>query len=263
MAGKSIQVGDRYGRLIVLALYERRQKAGGSRLFWKCRCDCGGEHIAESSNLRAGNVSQCSECTDASRKSGRRRRHGHASKGKPTKAYYTWLAMKRRCSNPNSADYPRYGGRGVTIDPRWEKFENFLADIGEPPTPDHQIERKDNDGPYSPENCVWATRIKQANNKRNSRHIKIDGVSRTLAEWCQEYGKPYHQVNARINKGWSAKDALEKPLRYMSEKFDYVTPDGAFFSLRLVAEHYGMSVSGANTRFNSEAFPEWERIPRA
>ena len=263
MAGFSIEVGERYGDLTVVSIHERRARKNGTRLFWLCLCACGNEHVAESSNLRAGNVVRCKTCTTASRKKGRHKTHGHAKQGRPTKAYYTWLAMRRRCSNQNDKSYERYGGRGISVDPRWDTFERFLADMGEPPSPDHQIERKDNDGPYSPENCIWATRQRQANNKSNNRLLEVGGVYKTLAQWCRDYGIDRDRVRARLDKGWSLQDALERPLRYMSQKFDYETPDGTFLSLRMAAEHHGMSVSGANTRFNSSAFPCWRRIPRA
>jgi hypothetical protein len=83
-----------------------------------------------------------------------------------TPEYRTWQALKNRCTNPRGQDWRHYGGRGITIDPRWNKFENFLADMGRRPTERHTLDRTDNDGPYTKSNCQWSTRTTQARNRR-------------------------------------------------------------------------------------------------
>jgi hypothetical protein len=127
--------------------------------------------------------------------------------------YKSWGAMKQRCTNPNHESYDRYGGRGITFDPSWEDFSVFFKDMGEKPTPEHQLERVDNEKNYSKENCIWATRKEQTRNRGGNRATRLytyDGKTMCLKDWAQEVGISNTSMQKRLNKGWPLEKAFSK-----------------------------------------------------
>ena len=129
-----------------------------------------------------------------------------------TPEYRAWLHMKDRCFNPNYQHYSHYGGRGIGVCDRWLNLENFLADMGSRPTAKHSLDRIDNDGNYSVENCRWATKAEQANNTRYNRLITIGCVTLTIAQWTKEMGFPKNLILMRLNREWSDYDAVMTPV---------------------------------------------------
>lgn len=122
--------------------------------------------------------------------------------------------MKTRCLNSNSIAYPDYGGRGITICPQWiDSFETFFADMGLKPSSEYSIERKDVNLGYTPDNCKWATKIEQENNKRDSRFITHEGITQTLSQWARQTGIRGKTISGRLEWGWSITDALTTPVR--------------------------------------------------
>lgn len=177
-----IEMTGRFGRLTVLerALTNRRGYA-----WWVCRCDCGKICEARGDHLRAGRHRSCG-CLRREefgvRAGTSRLRHGDGSVVRGVAAeYYCWNHMKQRCRNPHASSWDRYGGRGISVCARWlESYENFLADMGRKPSPEHSIDRIDNDGNYAPGNCRWATRSEQMRNQRPRRPVKLGGNSRVV-----------------------------------------------------------------------------------
>jgi hypothetical protein len=140
-------------------------------------------------------------------------RHG-ATRGKiESPEYKTWLAVKQRCTAEYSIQWADYGGRGIKMCDRWlHSFENFLADMGPKPSPHYSIERIDRDGDYTPDNCKWADRIEQANNKRNNRFVTVDGETATIAQWARKTGIKEGTIRQRLNRGADAKEAVTRPV---------------------------------------------------
>lgn len=123
--------------------------------------------------------------------------------------YAVWKAMISRCHNPENKSFSRYGDRGIFVCRRWRySFENFVADMGNRPSRDHQVERVNNDGPYSPENCVWADRSSQARNRRDTRWLTMGGKTRCLKEWSELTGIRSSTICVRLKAGWSVEEAL-------------------------------------------------------
>lgn len=136
-------------------------------------------------------------------------RHGAARPGNRTGTYRSWECAKARCRNPNNPDFHNYGGRGIVFDVAWDRFEDFLADMGERPQ-GHTLERKDSNGPYAKKNCVWATQSRQQRNKCNNRRVDYEGRTITMVELSEQTGKPYQLLYDRIvRRGWAVRKAVE------------------------------------------------------
>jgi hypothetical protein len=171
--------GRRFGRLVVTA---RAAPSGGldRHARWLCVCDCGVLKIVSSASLSRGFTRNCG-CL-APRRPGVRR----------SPLYPSYRSMLNRCYNPNNPSWANYGGRGIVCCERWRvSFEDFCADMGERPA-GMTLERKNNDGPYTPDNCVWATVGQQARNKRTNVWLDVGGERMAQADAARRYGLQHH-----------------------------------------------------------------------
>ena len=193
-------VGERYGRLVVTQRFPRGRVAAN--------CDCGQTWEGLLGNLRHGSTTSCG-CAPTGRFS-----HGRSN----TPEWTTWIGIKQRCENPNSAAFHRYGGRGITICARWrEDFAAFLADMGERPSADLSVDRIDNDKGYwcgKPEcaecgpagrapNCRWATAREQSRNTRRTSWLTINGERVPACDVYSANGITKQTFFNRVNSGWS------------------------------------------------------------
>lgn len=198
-------IGKTFGRLTVTG-FDGISK--GRNALWRCTCSCGtSEVVVRGSSLRSGN---CRSCGCLNREAATAQGHASRTHGQTgTPLHRRWQGMLTRCHNPNDKRYADYGGRGITVCPEWrESFEAFARDMGPGYAEGMTLDRVDVDGPYSPENCRWATQKEQQNNRRNNRLLTFCGQTKTLAEWCEFLGLRYSTVWHRLKSGWSVERAL-------------------------------------------------------
>ena len=139
--------------------------------------------------------------------------HGNRTHGRSkSPEYVSWLKMKRRCLIADDPIFRYYGGRGISIDPRWLDFPTFLADMGDKPGPDYTLERIDNQRGYSPDNVKWADKKTQARNTRRNHLITIGGITKPMAVWAEDVGIKSPTIRARLKSGWSDEAAVFTPL---------------------------------------------------
>ena len=205
---KPVKVGDQFGRWVVLSETPDMRVSGKHyRAYYHVQCSCGSEGWKYIDNLRRGLSTSCG-CLATEVRRAVSTTHGMSK----TSVYAVWNMMQQRINVPSAHYYHRYGGRGLDMDPRWLKFETFLADMGEPP-PGLTLERVDNDRGYWPDNCVWATRTQQARNTDRTARFSAFGESLTVGEWAEKTGINASTLTSRLYLyGWSVEDAVSTPV---------------------------------------------------
>lgn len=188
-------INRKFGRMTVVAVVRT-----GKELHFECVCACGAKKLCRKGHIIHGRIKSCG-CyrRDITMKHGMFR----------SSEYQSWQAMKERCHNPNSTSFHKYGGRGISVCKRWQNsFENFFKDMGPKPSSLHSINRKNNDGDYTPGNCEWADLITQANNTRTNRVITARGRTMTVAQWSRFSGINCNTIRHRLFDGWSERKAV-------------------------------------------------------
>jgi hypothetical protein len=169
--------------------------------YWTCQCSCGNTCVVRGYALRAGTTRSCgcAQLESATK---------HGLRYCPESS--VWRGMLHRCRDSTLAGY---GGRGITVCEEWRSFETFYKDMGPRPSPQHSIDRINNDGPYCKDNCRWATKKEQGNNRRCSVLLTHNGETKTVAEWSAITGLNANTLYSRVDRGWSDSDILTKPLK--------------------------------------------------
>lgn len=203
-------VGKKFGRLTVIRR-EGFKQCSTKQPTWACQCDCGGSKVVLGVHLRGGTVRSCG-CLHLERAKKLNRSHG----GSGTATHTSWRAMRERCTNPSNSHYKNYGGRGIGFTAKWNKFENFLLDMGERPE-GTSLERRDNNGDYEPENCFWATPNQQSRNTTRTIKIEWQGRTQCMKDWAKEIGVTDCALKYRIKK-FGLQTAMTMPKYSKSNK---------------------------------------------
>lgn len=199
----------KYGRLTVIG---EAARIGGRRAV-KCLCDCGKLKVVTLKNLKRGNTRSCG-CLQVEVNIARSTKHGFDKRSGRLPEYVSWQKMKRRCQNPSDPAFENYGGRGIKVCDVWLKsFPEFLKHVGKKPSPDHSIDRIDNNGDYTPGNVKWSTVKEQCNNRRSNHVLEMNGTRKNLTQWGSEVGINSLTLLRRLKLGWSVEKTLTTPLR--------------------------------------------------
>lgn len=201
---KFIDISNKkFGMLTAIRVSHRRN----GYIYWLWKCDCGRDYIQLPGNVKSGNTRSCG-CNRIYSTAEARKTHGMSK----SNTYRIWWGILCRCQNENYHAYKQYGGRGIKVCDRWNIFENFLEDMGERPSKELSIDRIDGSGDYEPSNCRWATRTQQQRNVKSNRMITVKGVTKCISEWAEITGIKKGTISTRLRIGWSAEDAITKPI---------------------------------------------------
>ncbi len=181
--------------------------------------------------------------------------------------YISWHAMKTRCDSKTHKAYHRYGGRGITYDPEWREFKNFLRDMGKKPDPKMELDRIDNDKNYCKDNCKWSTKQEQTRNRGGDRATRLythEGKTMCIKDWADYIGISKSALKKRLDKGWPLDKALA-PEKH--DKPDLYTYQGKTMTIKEWSDHLGIKKTTLQSRlyngysldkvFTNKKFNRW------
>lgn len=197
--------GKKFNKLTIIGDLGLVQEQTRRQRYVRCRCDCGNEIECRLNGLQQGHPQSCG-C--AIRESARRRATHDMT---DSRVYNIWVGMRQRILNPKASGYANYGGRGITFDPTWNSFEQFIEDMGLPPSESHTLDRRDPNGNYCKGNCRWVTMDVQVRNRRTSVILEYDGRRMNLVDWAKALGIHPMTLRGRLDKGWPLEKALSVP----------------------------------------------------
>ena len=203
--------GQRFGRWTVLKRCDAPE--GNNRVYWMCECDCGNTRAVSGSMLKAGRTNSCG-CLNRDKVIERNATQHAIHRMTDTKLYKTWTGIKNRCYNQKSSHYLNYGKRGISMCEEWRNsfvaFHRWCCDNGY--RAGLSIDRINNDGNYEPDNCRWATRDVQANNRRSVVYIEHANTTMSMSEWARSKKMSVQLLRYRLKAGWPIEKALETPV---------------------------------------------------
>lgn len=207
MGKKEDLTGRRFGRLTVVAEEDVRWNGN---VVWLCKCDCGNYTRVRASHLKRGGVMSCG-CLNQSIIT----RHGESD----TRLHHTWACMIDRCTNPNAQEADKYLERGIKVCDEWLNSYEAFAEWAKANGFDENakrgkctLDRINNDGDYEPNNCRWVDMKVQGRNRRNNRLLTLDGETHCIAEWGEIMHIHPSRISKRLQRGWSVRDAICRPI---------------------------------------------------
>ena len=197
--------GMRFGRLVVIKYIGNQNCV--------CKCDCGTITTTRTDSVKRGSTRSCG-CLRTEMTKERSAKHGDYKE----RLYGIWSHAKSRCNNTNNTRYSDYGGRGIKICDEWNedyaRFKDWSLKNGY--KENLTLDRIDNNGNYTPQNCRWATAKQQQRNTNRNRIITFNGESHCVPEWSEITGLPIETIRARLKRKWNIDRLMTQPLRQRS-----------------------------------------------